>query len=145
MKGRTYRYMTQEPLYPFGYGLSYTKFEYKSAVLSKAKICKSDNVTLTIEVQNTGKRNGEEVVQVYLRNPDDPGGPLKSLKGFKRVPLKAGEKQKIRFVLEPDAFSSFNDQTGKPEVLAGKYELLYGGSSDNKSLKIAKLEIQDNN
>jgi beta-glucosidase len=145
MKGRTYRYMTQEPLYPFGYGLSYTKFEYKSAVLSKAKICKSDNVTLTIEVQNTGKRNGEEVVQVYLRNPNDPGGPLKSLKGFKRVPLKAGEKQKIRFVLEPDAFSSFNDQTGKPEVLAGKYELLYGGSSDNKSLKIAKLEIQELN
>lgn len=142
MKGRTYRFMTAEPLYPFGYGLSYTKFEYKSAVLSKKQICKTDHVVLTVEVQNTGKRNGEEVVQVYLRNPNDPGGPLKSLKGFKRVPLKAGERQKISFELGPDAFSSFNDQTRKPEVLAGKYELLYGGSSDNASLKIARLEIQ---
>jgi beta-glucosidase len=81
-------------------------------------------------------------VQVYLRNPNDPAGPLKSLKGFKRVPLKAGEKLKVSFVLAPETFSSFNDQTQKSEVLAGKYELLYGGSSDNKSLKTAKLEIQ---
>ena len=142
MKGRTYRYMTQEPLYPFGYGLSYTKFDYRSGTLSNSRICKTDNVTLTVEVKNTGKRDGDEVVQVYLRNPNDPKGPLKSLKGFKRVSLKAGEMQKVQFVLEPSAFHSFNDQTKKSEVLAGKYELLYGGSSDSKALKSARLEIQ---
>jgi beta-glucosidase len=142
MKGRTYRYMSQEPLYPFGYGLSYTKFDYKSGKLSGSRICKTENVTLTVEVQNSGKRAGDEVVQVYLSNPNDPAGPLKSLKGFKRVSLKPGEKQKVQFVLEPSAFASFNDLTKKSEVLAGNYELLYGGSSDSKALKTTRLEIQ---
>jgi len=141
MKGRTYRYMTQEPLYPFGFGLSYTNFTYKAASLSKAVICKTDNVTLSVEVQNTGKRPGDEVVQVYLRNPNDPAGPLKELKGFKRVSLKAGETQKVSFVLASDAFKSFNDGTQKFEVLPGKYELLYGGSSADKMLKKTVLEI----
>jgi len=142
MKGRTYRYMIQAPLYPFGYGLSYTSFAYKSAKLSKAVICKSDSVKLAIEVQNTGKREGDEVVQIYLRNPNDPNGPLKALRGFKRVSLKAGAVQKVSFVLAPAAFNSFNDQTQKFEILPGKYELLYGGSSDDKSLKKIGLEIQ---
>ena len=142
MKGRTYRYMTQAPLYPFGYGLSYTSFAYKSAKLSKTVICKTDSVKLAIEVQNTGKREGDEVVQIYLRNPNDPNGPLKALRGFKRVSLKAGAVQKVSFVLAPAAFNSFNDQTQKFEILPGKYELLYGGSSDDKSLKKIGLEIQ---
>ena len=142
MKGRTYRYMTQAPLYPFGYGLSYTSFAYKSAKLSKAVVCKTDSVKLAIEVQNTGKREGDEVVQIYLRNPNDPNGPLKALKGFKRVSIKAGAVQKISFVLAPSTFNSFNDQTQKFEILPGKYELLYGGSSDDKSIKKIALEIQ---
>ncbi len=141
MKGRTYRYMTQEPLYPFGFGLSYSKFAYKSASLSKAKICKTDHVTLSVELQNSGKVAGDEVVQVYLRNPNDPAGPIKALKSFKRVPLKAGESKKVSFVLAPETFNSFNDATKKFDVLPGKYELLYGGSSADKSLKIATLEI----
>ena len=142
MKGRTYRYMTQKPLYPFGFGLSYTKFAYKSAGLSKSVIRKTDSVKLYVEVQNTGKRNGDEVVQVYLRNPNDPNGPLKALKSFKRVSLKAGESKKVSFGLAPFAFNSFNDQTQKFEILPGKYELLYGGSSDDQSLKKIGLEIQ---
>jgi len=142
MKGRTYRYMTEEPLYPFGYGLSYTKFAYKSAKLSKPVICKTDSVKLTIELQNTGKRDGDEVMQVYLRNPNDPNGPLKALKGFKRVSLKAGASQNVSVALAPDAFNSFNDQTKKFEILPGKYELLYGGSSADKSLHKIGLEIQ---
>jgi beta-glucosidase len=141
MKGRTYRYMTQEPLYPFGFGLSYTKFAYKAASLSKSSICKTEDVTISIDVQNTGKRDGDEVVQVYLRNPNDPGGPIKTLKGFKRVSLKAGEVKKVSFVLAPETFNSFNDHTQKFEVLPGKYELLYGGSSAGQSLKKATLEI----
>ncbi|HEY5511932.1 MAG TPA: glycoside hydrolase family 3 C-terminal domain-containing protein [Prolixibacteraceae bacterium] len=142
MKGRTYRYMTQEPLYPFGFGLSYTTFAYKPAKLAKSTICKTDHVVLTTEVQNTGKRSGEEVVQVYLRNSNDPAGPIISLKGFKRVSLKAGQSQKVSFDLAPETFNSFNDQTQKFEVLPGKYELLYGGSSANKSLNKVTLEIQ---
>lgn len=142
MKGRTYRYMTQEPLYPFGYGLSYTKFAYQSASLSKSTICKTENVTLTVAVKNNGKRDGDEVVQVYLRNPNDPNGPLKALKGFKRVSLKKGELQKVSFVLAPETFNSFNDNSKNFEVLPGKYELLYGGSSADKTLKKIGLEIQ---
>jgi beta-glucosidase len=142
MKGRTYRYMTETPLYPFGYGLSYTKFAYKSAGLSKPVICKTDSVKLSIELQNTGKRDGDEVVQVYLRNPNDPNGPSKALKSFRRVSLKAGSSQKVSFVLAPETFNSFIDNTQKFEILPGKYELLYGGSSDDKSLKKIGLEIQ---
>ena len=95
-----------------------------------------------MEVQNTGKRDGDEVVQVYLRNPNDPNGPLKALKGFRRVSLKAAESQKVSFVLAPETFNSFNDKTRKFEILPGKYELLCGGSSDEKSLKKTGLEIQ---
>ena len=141
MKGRTYRYMTKEPLYPFGFGLSYTNFDYKTASLSKPIIGKDEKVTLSVEVKNGGKREGDEVIQVYLRNPNDPGAPIKALIGFKRVALKAGEQQKVSFVLEPKMFYSFNDNTQKQEVIAGKYELMYGGSSADKSLHKIELTI----
>jgi beta-glucosidase len=141
MKGRTYRYMTKEPLYPFGFGLSYTNFDYKPASLSKPVIGKDENVTLFVEVKNSGTRDGDEVVQIYLRNPNDPGAPIKALVGFKRVTLKAGALQKVSFVLEPKAFYSFNENTQKQEVIAGKYELLYGSSSADKSLQKIDLTI----
>jgi beta-glucosidase len=141
MKGRTYRYMTQEPLYPFGYGLSYTSFNYTSAKLSKTTIRKNESVTLTVEVQNTGKTAGDEVVQIYLKNPNDKNAPIKALKGFKRVAIKAGESRKLNFVLSPKSFYSFDDNTQKQLLLSGKYELLYGGSSDDKSLKKTIINI----
>ena len=78
MKGRTYRYMTQTPLYPFGYGLSYTTFDYKNAKLSKDKIASNESVTLSFDIANTGKMDGDEVAQIYIKNPNDPAGPLKS-------------------------------------------------------------------
>ena len=85
MKGRTYRYMTQTPLYPFGYGLSYTTFDYKNAKLSKDKIASNESVTLSFDIANTGKMDGDEVAQIYIKNPNDPAGPLKAMKAFKRV------------------------------------------------------------
>jgi beta-glucosidase len=142
MKGRTYRYMTKTPLYPFGFGLSYTTFAYPSASLSKTKISKSESVTLSVKVKNSGKRDGDEVVQIYLRNPNDAGAPIKALIGFKRVSLLAGESRQVSFVLEPKSFYSFNDNTQKQEVLSGTYELLYGGSSADNALNKVNIKIE---
>ncbi len=142
MKGRTYRYMTQTPLYPFGYGLSYTTFDYKNAKLSKDKIASNESVTLSFDIANTGKMDGDEVAQIYIKNPNDPAGPLKAMKAFKRVNVKAGSAQPVSIQLEPKAFQSFNDNTQTMEVRPGKYQILYGGSSDDKTLKKIDLVIE---
>ena len=142
MKGRTYRYMTEAPLYPFGYGLSYTNFSYKNAQLSFDKITKDQSVTLTFDITNTGRMDGGEVAQVYIKNPNDPEGPIKALKAFVRVDVKAGETQEVHIELPPKAFHSFNDNTQTMEVRPGKYQILYGGSSDDKSLQTIGLEIE---
>lgn len=142
MKGRTYRYMTEAPLYPFGYGLSYTDFSYKNARLSFDKITKGQSVTLTFDIANTGGMDGGEVAQVYIKNPNDPEGPIKALKAFVRVDVKAGETQEIHLELPPKAFQSFDDHTQTMEVRPGKYQILYGGSSDDKSLQTIDLEIE---
>jgi len=124
MKGRTYRYMTEEPLYPFG------------------EITEEDNVTLSVPVTNTGTLDGDEVIQVYVRNPNDAAAPLKTLKGFRRVHLKAGETVSTDITLETDAFQSFNDAEQAFEVRKGKYALLYGASSADKDLKSIELTIK---
>ena len=142
MKGRTYRYMTQTPLYPFGYGLSYTTFDYKNAKLSKDKIASNESVTLSFDIANTGKMDGDEVAQIYIKNPNDPAGPLKAMKAFKRVNVKAGSEQPVSIQLEPKAFQSFNDNTQTMEIRPGKYQILYGGSSDDKTLKKIDLVIE---
>lgn len=142
MKGRTYRYMTQTPLYPFGYGLSYTTFDYKNAKLSKDKIASNESVTLSFDIANTGKMDGDEIAQIYIKNPNDPAGPLKAMKAFKRVNVKAGSAQPVSIQLEPKAFQSFNDNTQTMEVRPGKYQILYGGSSDDKTLKKIDLVIE---
>ena len=141
MKGRTYRYMTQKPLYPFGYGLSYTTFDYKNAQLSKQTINKEEGVTLTLDIANIGKMDGDEVVQVYIKNANDPEGPIKTLRAFKRVNVKAGEVQQVNLELSKDSFYSFNDRTQSFETRPGKYQILYGGSSDDKDLKKIELSI----
>lgn len=142
MKGRTYRYMTQTPLYPFGYGLSYTTFDYRNAKLSADKIKKDQPVTLTFEIANTGKMDGDEVAQVYVKNPNDPAGPIKALKAFKRINVKAGNTGEVSLQLDPKAFWSFNDNTQTMEVRPGRYQIMYGGSSDDKALKKIELTIE---
>ena len=142
MKGRTYRYMTQTPLYPFGYGLSYTTFAYSNGALSKTKIAANEGVTLTFDVANTGKRDGDEVAQVYIKNPNDPNGPIKAMKAFKRISTKAGETQKVSIQLAPESFQSFNDKTQTMEIRPGKYQVLYGSSSADKDLKPLELVIE---
>jgi len=142
MKGRTYRYMTQEPLYPFGYGLSYTTFGYSDAQLSKNQLTKEEGVTITFDITNTGKKDGDEVAQVYIKNPNDPEAPIKTLRAFKRINVKAGASEKVSLAIDKKAFHSFNDETQAFETRPGKYQVLYGSSSADKDLKTVELSIQ---
>ena len=138
MKGRTYRYMTEKPLYPFGYGLSYSTFKY-----GKAKIRKDgDNVYVTVNVKNTSKVDGDEVVQLYLRRSGDTEGPSHALRGFKRVSIPAGNSVDVEFELTPESFEWFDTNHNVMATMPGKYEILYGPSSDLTVLKSLKYEIK---
>lgn len=133
MKGRTYRYMKEQPLFPFGYGLSYTKFVYGKASLSTTTLQKGKSVMVNVPVKNTGNRDGEEVVQIYLRRPSDVGGPNKELRGFKRVFIAKGTTKQVKITLPYDNFEWFDTSTNTMHPLAGKYEILYGNNSDSLS------------
>jgi len=141
MKGRTYRYMT-DPLFPFGFGLSYTTFAIGNAQLSKTSIKADESVGLSIPVANTGKRNGTEIVQVYVHKVNDTDGPIKTLRGFQRVDVAAGKTVQAVISLPYSSFEFFDRLSGKMTVAAGEYEVLYGNSSHARDLKIVKIIIQ---
>lgn len=142
MKGRTYRYLTTEPLFPFGHGLSYTTFAYGKAKASSKSIKTGDEVTITIPVTNTGERDGEEVVQLYLSRPGDKEGPTHALRGFQRVPLAKGETKAVSLTLNPDDLQWFDTNTNTMRVIPGEYMLSYGGTSDLSKLQSLKLKIK---
>lgn len=142
MKGRTYRYMTAEPLFQFGYGLSYTSFTIGNAQLSKTQIRKDESLAVTIPVSNTGKRNGTEIVQLYVKKVNDTNGAIKTLRGFKRTEVVAGKTANAVIDLQPSAFEFYNSKTLKMDVTAGEYELWYGNSSAAKDLKMIKVIVQ---
>ena len=127
MKGRTYRYFN-DPLFAFGYGLSYTDFE-----IGEAKMQGKESIT--IPVTNVGKRAGTEIVQVYIRNLSDAEGPLKSLRAFQRVDLKGGETVNVTLKLNEKSFEFWDPETNTMRTKPGKYEILYGNSSMDKDLK----------
>ena len=129
MKGRTYRYFEGKPLYPFGYGLSYTTFAYKGLTLPKT-VKAGDPVIANVTVTNTGKVEGDEVAQLYLSFPNVPGAPLRALRAFKRVHLKPGESQKVRFELK-DRDVSMVSEAGEPIIAEGKYSVSVGGGQPN--------------
>ena len=119
MKGRTYRYFTGEPLFPFGFGLSYTTFAYRNLKLAKqSKV--GDEVKVTVDVQNIGKTAGEEVVQLYLTRP------TRSLEGFTRISLAPGETRNVQLVLSARQFSTIR-QDGKRVITPGSFEISVGG------------------
>ena len=126
MEGRTYRYMTEKPLYAFGHGLSYTTFDYSEPTYTGGN---GQPVNLTVNVTNSGNHDGEEVVQVYIKNVADKS-LNKTLRAFKRIPLKKGEAQDVTFELGPEAFAFYNPATGAMEAIAGTYEVEVGGASD---------------
>lgn len=142
MQGRTYRYMKEAPLFPFGYGLSYTTFTYGKARADKKRISTGEKMTLTIPVSNTGSRDGEEVVQVYLRREDDPEGPTKTLRAFKRVEITKGKSLNVKIELPYTAFEWFDNSTHTMHPMKGEYEVLYGGSSRTEDLQSIKIQIQ---
>jgi beta-glucosidase len=126
MRGRTYRYFS-DALFPFGYGLSYTTFEVGKATVS--------GMNVTIPVTNTGSRDGSETMQLYIRNLQDANGPLKSLRAFQRVNVKAGQTETVTLQLTSKSFEFWDDETNTMRVKPGKYELLYGTSSQDGALQ----------
>ncbi len=127
MQGRTYRYFKGEPLYAFGFGLSYTKFKYDKLKLSAAKLKAGAELKITTEVQNVGDRAGDEVVQLYLSDVAAPVPvPIRSLAGMQRVFLKPGEKQNVSFTLSPTQMSLIDDN-GKRVIEPGEFLVSVGG------------------
>jgi len=129
MKGRTYRYFEGKALYPFGYGLSYTNFAYSSLRLPKECRTTDKEIKVSVAVKNTGKIDGEEVVQLYVSHPDKKIlVPITSLKGFERIQLKKGEQRQVTFSLLPEDLSCV-DENGIRKVLPGTVKIYVGGSS----------------
>ncbi len=132
MKGRTYRYFEGKPLYPFGYGLSYTKFQYSNLIIPD-EVKAGDNVEASVEVQNTGKLAGDEVVQLYIKNlTASLPVPNLSLEGFKRIHLQPGEKQTVKFELNPKQLSVIISKKDKRDevnfiVQPGTFMISVGG------------------
>jgi beta-glucosidase len=127
MAGRTYRYFSGEPLWGFGYGLSYTRFRYANLKVGQA-VRTGEPLRISVEVENAGKLAGDEVVQVYVRHADAAAGtaPLRSLAAFERVTLKAGEKKTVSFMIEPRQLALF-EVDGRAATKPGVVEVSVGG------------------
>ncbi|RJP74078.1 MAG: glucan 1,4-alpha-glucosidase [Ignavibacteriales bacterium] len=140
MNNRTYRYFKGEPLYPFGYGLSYTKFAYKNISLANESIGNKDSVIASVDITNTGVTDGEEVVQLYIKALSDTAS-VTTLKGFERIHIKAGATKKVEFNIRPELLSRWIDGKGYT-VETDKYCILIGSSSSEKNLKQIYLQVK---
>ena len=146
MKGRTYRYF-DDALYPFGYGLSYTQFEMGEPSITRCEASKDDTqpaYEIKVPVRNVGDRAGGTVVQVYVRDLQDPDGPLKSLRAFQRTAdnIKPGETCNVSTSLTRKSFEFWDPNTNTMRVKPGKYEILVGTSSADKNMKKQTVTIE---
>ena len=130
MSARTYRYFRGEPLYPFGYGLSYTSFSYSEPKVSDAEYGATQSIRLSAKVKNTGKVASEEVVQLYLTHPNVAGAPIRALAGFQRILLDPGQEKTVSFTLR-DRDLSIVDESGKRRIVRGSVEAWIGGGQPN--------------
>jgi len=135
MKGRTYRYFTGTPVYPFGFGLSYASFAYAPLALQPASEGAENGLRVTAQVSNTGQRAGDEVVQLYLNFPDTPGVPRVALRGFRRVTLQPGERRTVIFDLNPRDLSAVGAD-GTRQVMAGAYRVSVGSGQPGTGVPI---------
>jgi beta-glucosidase len=142
MENRTYRYFRGTPLYAFGYGMSYTTFEYGKAKLSKSSMKADGKVTITVPVTNTGDREGEEIVQVYVKALDYPEAPIKSLKGFAKLKLAPGETAKAEITLDGESFEYYDPSIDELSTRSGRYQILYGSSSLDKDLQSLAFTVK---
>jgi beta-glucosidase len=134
MENRTYRYFTGQPLYSFGFGLSYTTFTYRSLQIVPANVKPGDSVSVQVEVENTGQRSGDEVVQIYLKDVEASlPVPLLTLQGFTRIRLAPGEKQTVQFTLTAEQMS-FADESGKWVLEPGEFKVWVGGQQPNQKM-----------
>jgi beta-glucosidase len=132
MQGRTYRYMTEEPLYPFGFGLSYSQFEYSDLQLDQTEIAPGESLQVSVTLHNRGGRDSAEVVQFYLSDLHaSTTVPFHHLVGFERVMLKSGERCSTKLTLTPEMMSFYNDD-GKLALEPGEFRLEVGGCSPGK-------------
>ena len=137
MEGRTYKYYHGEPQYPFGYGLSYTKFDYSDFEVQ----VEGDNVSVSLSVNNTGELDGDEVVQVYTRKIDSKfWRPIIQLVGFKRISIKKGEQKSIKIEVDKKQFEYWDTGRQKYMIESGEYEIQVGSSSDNIKM-ILKINL----
>jgi len=136
MANRTYRYFTGKPLYPFGYGLSYTKFEYSGLTLPTQPVAAGQDLSAEVTVANKGAVAGDEVVQLYLKFPSVKGAPLTALRGFQRIHLEPGVSQKVHFDLKPRDLGMVTEQ-GNPMVASGDYVLSIGGGQPDTGAPLA--------
>jgi beta-glucosidase len=143
MNGRTYRYFAGKPEYAFGHGLSYTNFAYSRPSVGRMRMEAGETQEVNVRVRNKGRREGEEVVQLYLSGPPVAGAPSRSLKGFERIRLRAGEERQLSFTLRPRDLG-FADDDGTMRVRPGRYRLWLGGGQPDTGLPgaAASFDVQ---
>ena len=141
MEGRTYRFMS-DALFHFGYGLSYTQFDIGTASLSKTSLGIDESLQITLPVTNAGKRDGTEVIQIYVKKINDIDGPIKTLRGFSRAEIPEGKTQQVSVELPPSSFEFYDRNQREMAVTPGEYEILYGNSSMEKDLKVIRITIK---
>jgi beta-glucosidase len=136
MANRTYRYFSGKPLYPFGYGLSYTKFGYSDLSVPTSAIAAGQPLSADVTVINVGKAAGDEVVQLYLKFPPVKGAPNVALRGFTRIHLDPGASQKVHFDLKPRDLEMVTED-GNPIIAQGDYTISIGGGQPETAASVA--------
>ena len=140
VKNRTYRYFEGQPLYPFGYGLTYSKFEYSNLKLSGPELDAGNPLGIDVDVKNASGRPGDEVVELYISFPKVPGAPLRALRGFTRIHLLAGELRHVKLALQPRDLSYVNE-SGDRMVAAGTYTITAGGGQPGTAAPQATAQL----
>ena len=142
MENRTYRYFRGQPQYAFGYGLSYTTFAYGKGRLSNKQMKTNGKVTVSVPVTNTGKRDGDEIVQVYVRALDYKEAPIKSLRGFQKLHLAPGQTATATITLDGEAFEYYDPSIDELSTRPGRYQILYGSSSRDEDLQTLDFVVK---
>jgi len=138
MTGRTYRYFQGEPLFPFGHGLSYTTFTYGDVQLP-ASAKDDETIKICVPVTNSGKMDGDEIVQVYIKKQSDTEGPIKALRAFKRVHIPAGQTIQVELELTPKQLEWWDAETNTMRTQAGKFDIMIGGNSVDLQIQTITL------